>query len=74
MQSRKWRLTINDPAEKGITHDVLRESLAKFTGMLYWCMCDEAGSEGYISHPRVLRPPYSYGPYRSRKPLSQHSP
>ena len=33
MQSRKWQLTINNPSEKGITHDVLRESLAKFTGM-----------------------------------------
>ena len=40
-QSRKWQLTINNPAEKGITHKVLKESLAKFAGMLYWCMCDE---------------------------------
>lgn len=22
MQSRKWQLTINNPSEKGITHDV----------------------------------------------------
>ena len=28
-QSRKWQLTINNPAEKGITHEVLREALAK---------------------------------------------
>ena len=59
MQSRKWQLTINNPSEKGITHDVLRESLAKFTGMLYWCMCDETGSEGtYHTHVYfVLRTP-----------------
>jgi hypothetical protein len=31
MQSQKWQLTINNPSEKGITHDILRESLAKFT-------------------------------------------
>ena len=50
-QSRKWQLTINNPAEKGITHEILRESLAQFTGMLYWCMCDEIGSEGtYHTH------------------------
>jgi len=44
-QSRKWQLTINNPKEKGLTHEVLKESLLKFTGMVYWCMCDEIGSE-----------------------------
>ena len=33
-QSRKWQLTINNPVEKGITQEVLKESLATFTGML----------------------------------------
>lgn len=58
-QSRKWQLTINNPAEKGITHETLKESLAKFSGMLYWCMCDETGSEGtYHTHVYfVLRTP-----------------
>lgn len=50
-QSRKWQLTVNNPLEKGITHEVLKESLAKFTGMVYWCMCDKTGSEGtYHTH------------------------
>ena len=34
-QSRKWQLTVNNPLEKGLTHEVLIEALAKFTGMLY---------------------------------------
>lgn len=70
MQSRKWQLTINNPAEKGITHDVLRESLAKFTGMVYWCMCDETGSEGtYHTHVYfVLRTPTVHTVVENRFP------
>lgn len=70
MQSRKWQLTINNPAEKGITHDVLRESLAKFSGMIYWCMCDETGSEGtYHTHVYfVLRTPTVHTVVENRFP------
>lgn len=70
MQSRKWQLTINNPAEKGVTHDVLRESLAKFAGMLYWCMCDETGSEGtYHTHVYfVLRTPTVHTVVENRFP------
>lgn len=58
-QSRKWQLTINNPSEKGLTHEVLKDSLSKFSGMVYWCMCDEIGSEGtYHTHVYfVLRTP-----------------
>lgn len=59
-QSRKWQLTINNPLEKGLTHEVLKQSLAKFTGMLYWCMCDEEGDECETYHTHiyfVLRTP-----------------
>ena len=53
------QLTVNNPAEKGLTHEALKESLAKFSGMVYWCMCDEVGSEGtYHTHIYfVLRTP-----------------
>ena len=69
-QSRKWQLTINNPAEKGITHEVLKESLAKFSGMLYWCMCDETGSEGtYHTHVYfVLRTPTVHTVLENRFP------
>ena len=57
-------------SEKGITHDVLKESLAKFTGMLYWCMCDETGSEGtYHTHVYfVLRTPTVHTVVENRFP------
>lgn len=69
-QSRKWQLTINNPVEKGITHETLRESLSKFTGMLYWCMCDETGSEGtYHTHVYfVLRTPTVHTVVENRFP------
>lgn len=69
-QSRKWQLTINNPAEKGITHEILKESLAKFSGMLYWCMCDETGSEGtYHTHVYfVLRTPTVHTVLENRFP------
>ncbi|MDE7219582.1 MAG: replication protein [Oscillospiraceae bacterium] len=69
-QSRKWQLTINNPAEKGITHEVLKESLSKFAGMLYWCMCDETGSEGtYHTHVYfVLRTPTVHTVVENRFP------
>ena len=52
-QSRKWQLTVNNPLEKGLTHEVLKEALAKFTGMLYWCMCDEEGDECETYHTHI---------------------
>lgn len=45
-QSRKWQLTINNPAEKGYTHDFLKQQAADFKSLAYWCMCDEVGENG----------------------------
>lgn len=50
-RSRKWLLTINNPIEKGYTHERLSEILSEFRGLLYWCMSDEVGQEGtYHTH------------------------
>lgn len=50
-RSRKWQITINNPKEKGFTHDVIKLKLAMFKSMLYWCMCDEIGENGtYHTH------------------------
>lgn len=50
-QSRKWQLTFNNPAEHGFTHDAVSAQLSKFASVLYWCLCDETGSEGtYHTH------------------------
>lgn len=45
-RSRKWLLTINNPVEKGFTHERIREELAKLKSVVYWCMSDETGAEG----------------------------
>ena len=44
--SRKFQLTINNPADHGYTHEQLRAILSEFPGLLYWCMCDEVGEQG----------------------------
>lgn len=50
-QSRKWQFTINNPIEKGYTHEKIKQQLALYTGMVYWCMCDEIGDNGtYHTH------------------------
>lgn len=50
-QSRKWQLTINNPVEKGFTHDKLKEIVCTMTSVVYWCMADEIGEEGtYHTH------------------------
>jgi len=50
-QSRKWLLTINNPKEKGFTHEKIKLLLQEFKQMQYWCMSDETGEEGtYHTH------------------------
>lgn len=50
-QSRKWQITINNPADKGFTHDRMKEILAGMKSVIYWCMADEIGENGtYHTH------------------------
>lgn len=44
--SRKFQLTINNPADHGFTHDRIKSYLHEFSGLVYWCMCDEVGEQG----------------------------
>lgn len=44
-QSRKWQVTINNPIDKGYTHDYIKKQLGKFKSCIYWCMSDEIGEE-----------------------------
>ena len=49
--SRKYQLTINNPVEHGSTHEVIKSTFSDFSGLVYWCMCDEVGAEGtYHTH------------------------
>jgi hypothetical protein len=60
-QSRKWLITINNPIDKGFTHEKIKEELIKFKSLIYWCMSDEIGQEGtfhthfYIQAPGGIR-------------------
>lgn len=50
-QSRKWQITINNPVDKGFTHDKLKEILGSMKSVIYWCMADEIGENGtYHTH------------------------
>lgn len=52
-QSRKWQITINNPKEKGLTHEAIKETLAKFKSAIYWCMSDEIGGESNTYHTHI---------------------
>lgn len=56
-QGRRWLLTINGPKEKGLDHQKIKEQLALFPSLLYWCMADEKGETDHshvffaLAHP-----------------------
>lgn len=56
--SRKWLLTINNPVEKGYTHEKLIEIMSQFKGVTYYCMSDEVGlkTETYHTHLFMFAP------------------
>lgn len=51
-KSTNWLITINQPQEKGFTHEKIKEIL--FTHSIdYWCMCDEIGAKGDKPHTHL---------------------
>lgn len=49
--TRKWQITINNPIQKGFTHERIKELIEEFKTCEYWCMSDEIGEEGtYHTH------------------------
>ena len=52
-QARKWQLTINNPAEKGLDHEHIKEALSKLKPTVYWCMADERGIEEETPHTHI---------------------
>lgn len=53
-QSRKWLVTINNPIEKGFTHEKIIEVLEQFKGCVYYCMSDEIGLEEETFHTHIF--------------------
>lgn len=59
-QSRKWQLTINNPIDYGVTHDVIHDILQSLT-LDYYCMTDELATTGTMHTHLFL---YSISPIR----------
>lgn len=62
VQCRKWLLTINNPIEKGYSHDSIKDILSSMK-VEYWCMSDETGHEGTF-HTHIFI--YRSAPIRAR--------
>lgn len=45
-QSRKYQITINNPLEKGLTHEEIKRRLGEMRSVIYFCLADEVGEEG----------------------------
>lgn len=43
VQCRKWQITINNPIDKGFTHERIAGELHGLKALVYYCMADEAG-------------------------------
>lgn len=43
-QSRKWQLTINNPLQKALSHDAIKELLSQLKPIQYYCISDEIAS------------------------------
>lgn len=53
-QSRKYQLTINHPADKGLNHDEIKRRLAQLKSCIYWCLADEIGLEAQTPHTHIF--------------------
>ena len=53
-QSRKWQLTFNNPAEKSLDHNKIKQLVAELKSVVYWCMADEVGLETKTSHTHLF--------------------
>ena len=54
-KSRKWLVTINNPIEKGWTHETLKSVLQDMSSLRYWCMADEEGDTFHTHMYFVLK-------------------
>ena len=53
-QGRKWQLTLNNPIEKGFSHEHIKSELSKLKSAVYWCMADEKGNEEETPHTHIF--------------------
>ena len=53
-QSRKWLLTINNPIDKGYTHESIHAILIGIKSIVYWCVSDEVGNGTHTPHTHIF--------------------
>ena len=53
-QSRKWQLTFNNPAEKSLDHNKIKQLVVELKSVVYWCMADEVGLETKTPHTHLF--------------------
>lgn len=53
-QSRKWQVTLNNPAEKGLTHETIKSKLDNIKSIKYYCLADEIGLETNTPHTHIF--------------------
>lgn len=71
-RSRKWLLTINNPSDKGLSHEAIKVVLGGMESIEYWCMCDEIGKDG-THHTHVFlkgRNAYFFSAMKKRFPTA----
>lgn len=58
---RKYMITINQPFEKGYTHEVINDLLqTKFKSIIYYCFAEEQGSKHHIHIYAVFKTPVRF--------------
>lgn len=53
-QSRKWQVTLNNPEEKGLTHEEIKNKIKQIKSIKYYCMADEIGLETNTPHTHIF--------------------
>ncbi len=53
-QSRKWQITVNNPADKGLTHETIKSKIDGIKSIKYYCMADEIGLETNTPHTHIF--------------------
>ena len=71
MQSKKYLLTLNNPTEKGLDHETLKQILSQLKSCIYWCMADEIGLDAHTPHIHIfvaMKTPIRFSTIKKRFP------
>lgn len=60
IQSRKWQLTINNPLEKGYTHNAIKRNIHTLKSLRYYCLSDEVAKTHHTHVFLLFRSPVRF--------------